>query len=352
MEKNLQAKLRGNAIKSNLIPGGIFILLSFLILWVFNWDRVEYIFANQDISKVASETIQEGQFYKVNHVLILDNYATDEKGYYMTILLDDHNLMGLYAYENEQSKLEAIWDETYYYLEEDYRPDLYPKTSMDATGIVTNMTAQERQYFREEMALWGYTEAELDTFLYKTICIIPATEAFTPSSIFWLVITIVTFGMGIAFIVGFFTGGNNKELKKSMQNIGLTEEVLEQDLKMGIRLRNLQIGRKYSLYMAGKVKLLVHDKLLWAYIKQTHTKHKVYGFIPAGTTVSYAVHVFDYDQKTCVINVAKEEQAEEVLEELKKAAPHILLGYTDEIAQMATSNFADLVNMVEQRKYQ
>lgn len=167
-------------------------------------------------------------------------------------------------------------------------------------------------------------------------------------------IFVAIFGIGflVAFGLPLINGGYLKDFNAVLSGNGLTMEQVEADLADAQRFKNIEFGRNYALVLNESPKLVVLQNLVWCYGVNTTTTHKLYGIIPTGKTKSYAVKLINRDRSEISVPVAKETDSAPVLQAIQARVPAVILGYNENIDNLAKANFAELVRYVDQRKQQ
>ena len=167
-------------------------------------------------------------------------------------------------------------------------------------------------------------------------------------------IFVAIFGIGflVAFGLPLINGGYLKDFNAVLSGNGLTMEQVEADLAGAQKFKNIEFGRNYALVLNESPKLVVLQNLVWCYGVNTTTTHKLYGIIPTGKTKSYAVKLINRDRSEISVPVAKETDSAPVLQAIQARIPAVILGYNENIDNLAKANFAELVRYVDQRKQQ
>jgi hypothetical protein len=157
--------------------------------------------------------------------------------------------------------------------------------------------------------------------------------------------------IGLGFILKNLVGGGfQKKVMEKLTARGISPERASAELARGTSFKNVDVTPSFALLSGGTAELLPYDELIWVY-GQTHTtKHKIYGIIPAGQTVTHNVLLVDRDQKTHTVACRNEKESQEILEQIHRYAPYVIAGYSDEIAKVAGSDFQQMVRHVDSRR--
>lgn len=348
--KEIYRKMRKRAFAGRVLGGLCMIALAAVLVFAMEEELTKYVLTRADLFETPADFLKNEGFYKCDNNLLLGCYGGNDDGnYYVTPVNDSYGngtYMGFYVFGQDTATAEQIINETW-----DYESGgESPVTSLSGRGYVYDMDATEKQYFREWFESSGADDTILENLCYKTYVLVPTSEAFSGSDILWLALAAVLCLSGIWLILSFVTGTYKGGFKKTMKERNISAENMVYDYRQAVHLKNIDIGKKYSILYGVTPKLLIHDDVVWAYLNITNTRHMLYGVIPTGTTKTYCVYFIRREGKDIEFTVKKEQQGHEVLEAFAKAAPYCIVGYDDNIKEMKERDFRQLVEIVETRK--
>lgn len=326
------------------------------LLFVFypkNKEICQYFLPKYNLSSCQDVQLEEETWYRSDRQLFVGSYAENDEGvYYISIIAnskDELNFMGYYVYNKDVEKADAIIDaiDAIYDL---YENGIEPESVnfLSYRGYIYDMDETERQYFIEAFEDSGYDKETIDNLCYKTFYPVSAMKALRENN-FEIILVVSCVIFGIWTIIDYLSGHYKKQVKKTISVNHLDEDSVAYDLDSGVSLRVMQIGKKYALCTKGRPALFIFDQIIWAY-PHTTTTRTYYNGIPSGTSKSYEIRIFTSDKKCNKVKVSSEQEENEILEYLQKAAPAAIYGYDDNLKRTAKSNFSSLVNMVNQRR--
>lgn len=168
----------------------------------------------------------------------------------------------------------------------------------------------------------------------------------------WIFLLFIGIFLGAAMfiIIWLVAGGTVAPVKKAIQENGWYEEQVEENLLSGLVKKHIFIGQNYVAYNSlWKWYLCSARDVIWAYQYTHKTNHRLYGVITVGTTVRYELHMYLRDGKRVAVVVKSAYEATEILNYLSQKYPHIFLGYSDKIVNLAKQSFSQLVQFSEEK---
>lgn len=350
--KELKRKLWRKAIAGRGGVGIILMVIGVICLAVFDRNQIRFYTTDTDVFSLCAEELETEGYYSCDNNLLLDYYAMDEEGNYCITPIDrtdgTTSYMGFYVYykDSSSSDLDRIMDETWEFLNGGEVPSEY----LSGKGYVYKMPYDERRYFKSWFEEAGAGQEVMDNLCFMTFVLVPESEIWTTWAILGLILFLVFFLWGLYMILSLPAGIYLKKIKKTMQKFGISEEALVYDLQMGRELKRAIIGRRCIVLYGGTPRLILCDQLIWCYLYIQKTRHRLYGVIPVGTTTFYWIKLITRENKEELIEVKNEEEGHEILQAIFEAAPFVLMGYNDRLAQTRSSNFVQMIQMVEQKK--
>lgn len=354
-------KMKSRDFFTRIVAGVALIAIGALILYGTCEHLFGWITAKDQIFKESKEyieydvdSLEVGKYYKFENRLLIDYYASDEKGYYYFTPIKTkegvQTYMGFCIPKSEFEKAEDIAKQTW----NTYDTGVFPDKSFEGFGYVKSMEPEEEKYIKQFFQESNASQEVIDAIVLKTFVVVTSEEIFDISNIFGYLFCIGFVLVGLYLVVSFFIGGSKRGFKKLLKRMNISEIDLERDMEFstGLFKNRVWMGERYAIFVGFTTKIIAYDKTVWAYTRITTTKHTMYGVIPTGTTKSYDVNFVDQTRGTIKYNVNKEEICTAILEVIQRKAPHVIVGYSDELQQMYLSNFSEMVNTVEQRKIQ
>jgi len=305
---------------------------------------IGYYTAKTSVFDVDAYDLKEDEWYTCDNNILLGAYADDDDGSYYITITNDNRLIGFYVSKANVNDADEIMLACWDYMNDE--AETWPDKYLSGAGYIEDMPSDEKQYFEQ----WFEDEGMSDEYLtYKTFHLLTPGEQFTfdlPTLLFalaWIV-------AGVVLVITFFAGSHKKKIKKLMTQKNVSEDMLAADMQYATKFkRNKYIGKKYSLFLDSPKQLIVHDMLVWVYLKVITTRHW-YGFIPTGTTKSYELVFVDRNKRQDTVMADNEAQAQEIINEIMRRAPHIFCGFSDELKNAFDQDFRGMVARVDEDK--
>ncbi len=168
-----------------------------------------------------------------------------------------------------------------------------------------------------------------------------------------LITGLLVTGFGIVllylFALPLVNGGYMKSVNKTLESSGISMAQVEADLASALHNKKYDLGRQYGLIYDSEPKLVILRNLVWCYIVDTTTTHKLYGIIPAGKSKSYSVKLINRDHSETTVEVKNEEAGVALLKAINERVPGVVLGFNDKIKEFARTDWAGLVRYVDEK---
>lgn len=175
-----------------------------------------------------------------------------------------------------------------------------------------------------------------------------AWNGFRMNSFFWFVVATVFVVATIIAMIPYFTGDNLKYVNKKLENEGVSLADVERDIDV-TSLETIFLGHKYALVHGLYPELFILQDLVWCYVTDTVTQHKVLSFIPAGNTKKWSVTFVFRDRSVHQIQV-NQKTKEPLMQEIRARVPGVLIGYSDARARMFQNDFSSMVRYVDSKR--
>ncbi|MBQ0043284.1 MAG: hypothetical protein KBS85_08240 [Lachnospiraceae bacterium] len=221
-----------------IVLGVLLIIVAGVFTWVFNGDRIAYLFAEQNVLAMNSSEMEKGKSYKIENGMVIDMYYFNDKAgyYFMVAMTPDHKLFGLNVEAGKRELLEKMMSEFDNYVVKGGEDNL-PKTSFDGKGGIFPMSKDDIPYFDEKIAELknkaAYAELLSDAEpMYVSVELIPVSKVFNLASIFWFI-----FALGMLFAGGYLIVGAFRKKKEAGDNSAeddkdeTSEEIADDDDK-------------------------------------------------------------------------------------------------------------------------
>lgn len=215
------------------------------------------------------------------------------------------------------------------------------------SGKIKKMDSDEMRYFKEYWQDAELTDEEIEEMTLPYY--IESVEYKTAQRVLYLAL----FGAGILMILWsiFRTvkaagGGYLRKLYQDMAQIGCSEKDFDEDFRTAASFAKkdmIKIGRLFTYYNVNTTvpRAIPNTKIIWAY--QTTTTHRTNG-IKTGTT--YGVAVYTTISKAAInIPVESEAKAQLILHRLSSCFPWIVVGYSDDLANLFKRDSAGFLNL-------
>ena len=341
-------RLSKHAMKGRLPLIVIFAALAFLFgLGAFSSYNDAHAEVN-DLMDYTGSQIRTGTWYEANLHYLIGAYAEDSKGtYYIAPLEQDGTYLGIYVPKSKISTAEKIAEDTLAFITGEGEA---PTTYLTGRGKLTNMAEKEKQYFIEWFEEAGISRLELGSMaVYYKLDMVEGASA-GKTAVGLGLAAVGALAVALITLIRFSAKKYRKKVDEVIQNRGLNPDFIEEDLTDAFKTKVADFGRHYALLYNSPQELVDYQDLIWVYKQKNTTTHRLYGIIPAGTTVTYAVTLTMRDSRQLATNVKKEEQADQVIQYLVGQAPYVIYGYSEELAGIYKQNFSSMVEIVDQRR--
>lgn len=338
-----------------IILCSVIAVIVFLAVCFGQSDVSNYVFFAKSYEKMETHERDEkvldfsSYFYsddlvKLSFYSVLDWCAEDDEGKYYVVPYGEENYAIIYVSSEYVPEFEEAANAMYEYLFDETGTLPYPyfKQGKNARVAMYPLEDDLIAYYEEMMTAYGlgdyvdYIEPYL--FYYQ-----PPSEWDNP----YIAVIIATVIGGIILIIGLVVGLSvPSRFFKKMKEKGIPEEELEEDLENADNINGNLFGEKY-IVLSG-LDAFRAEEFVWAFVFTQTTKHKIYGIIPAGTTHSYSLRMFDKNGKFYESSgSAREADAERMAELVStKYSPDIYVGHSEQIAALYSQNPAMFIENV------
>lgn len=307
----------------------------------------------QNLDTMTADQIKPGMYVEGTVYGIYDSYAyTEEKksGSPAKVVSKEYvfpvgkgEYMGLFAprkyVEGCDELMQASWD---------YLDGLSEEISGQfvVKGTILAMDSESLQYYREYLTDYAdydsLSDQEKAAFLPYYLKIDFIGDASASSFVTFLVIAAVCFLLMIWVLVRVFSGSFQKSLKKYCRENG-AEERVEQFYRNTVPVEGMRINREFVMGTGGGATIFFPaGELVWAYMQITTHKRN---FITVGKSYNVILRTKNGEQHNH--SVKKEAAAQNLLAELQRQLPGIIVGYDKEIEKLYHKNRAELIAQVE-----
>ncbi|MBR6696429.1 MAG: hypothetical protein IKL70_08475 [Oscillospiraceae bacterium] len=340
----------------------IIVLCSFIAVIVFlaicfgKSDVANYVFFAKSYEKMDTYERDEkvldfdAYFYsddlvKLPFYGVIDCCAEDDEGRYYVVPYGEETYAIIYVDSVYVPKFEDAADAMYEYRLDETGELPYPyfKEGENARVAMYPLEDDLVYYYEETMTanrLGDYKDyIEPYLFYYQ-----PASEWGNP----YVAVIIASVIGGIILVIGLVAGlSTPARFFKKMREKGIPEEELEEDLENADNILGNLFGEKY-IVLSGLDAFRAED-FVWAFVFTQTTRHKIYGIIPAGTTHSYSLRMFDKNGKFYESSGSAREADAERMAELvaTKYSPNIYVGHSEQIAALYSQNPAMFIENIK-----
>lgn len=224
------------------------------------------------------------------------------------------------------------------------------KDSYEFSGQIVKMNKEIYSYYKDFFMDEGYSEEEFEKYCSPYYIKVGSMKngSFTTIILFNALAAVLVL-IGIVLIIRVLTGGFQKSLLKQLKNKGeFALSHVESDYARTTDFcKGYKVGREYMFGLGATSKVYPLSEFLWAYVHKT--THKTY-FITTGKT--FAVNVCMDDGKSFMINAKNEAHATGLLEKLSNLCPGLIVGYSDEAANIYRKDRNQMIRYREERKNQ
>ena len=303
----------------------------------------------KELNDYTEYQLQTGDYYKLSDFnIILDWFAEDDDGkYYLILRESDSKWMGLYLKSSADKKTaEKIIEDNDRYLNDE--TDSLSDSSISVKGRLRNMDSDEKQYFQEYLEASGYSSTELyEVADFRTLDTSDTNSGMLIAGILISAACLIWLFMSLRNLLG---DGYVKKVQAKISERGMNPDHVAASLVNSKSFRNIDLTSMFAVLYGMDAELIPYDELVWVYAQVHTTVHKLYGIIPTGKSVEHKAVLVGRDQKTHAVTCKNEEESVQVIQYISGYAPYLLSGYSEEIANIAKANFAQIIQYVDQQR--
>lgn len=291
----------------------------------------------------------EGKFVTVDLDLIYGSYAYSERYYNnvatgqiteMEYVIDanEEDYCGLVLGEELIGQGDKLMEDSFAY----YENEIDEITSgFTVSGVMKEMPDDSLEFYYEFFEIDAETAQEEGIYLPLYL----DARRNTASTILGVVFGLFFLALGLIPLIRAMTGRNQKQIREKASQLYPTdpEYILTQANELCQNQKDHKsLKMDTRLILANNTHLYAASELVWAY--HSITRHRVYGFIPAGKTHSLMLCMIDGKKLSIPMN--KEAQVKEWLQSIQSLAPNALVGYSEEINRAYAASPAQLAQQV------
>jgi len=346
------------ALKSSLIRLTVAILIAVVLLAITDFGIFLKLKGPIDLSQIDKNDLNK-QYVKTEMPYTIGYYAekyTQEEDsytkntthyyYYVPVYTDD-TLTTLLYYVGVQV---AEKDRQPYEASEFIGEFENMADPVHIEGTLQPMNPEEKNYYLDALYEADYSPEDIETYAlpYR---INKDYLGRTPAHVTYLLSTLAALCLlyGVLVILKFMLGTYRSQLNKFTKTYpDANQDALEFDFQSANTVDNkIWVGRKYTLYFdKQKIRVLKNSDVLWAYYYEYTIKRR------GSTTVKHYVVTYNKDKKSTRIGASSRFACEKILDTYSKTQPHMVLGYTEELANMFQNNIKDFIALSQNQEAQ
>ncbi len=351
----MKKEIRQKCLKKRLPAIVICLIAACVLLGLWLPDVLLYFRGPQQLSELSVDQLS-GAYVEAEINGIYDWYAQDveSSGNEDTIVareylipVGEYEYMSLYMPQKYLEEADALMDQTQSYLMD---PTSEITGSMTVTGTILPMEEESLQYYHEYLE-YDDMDAELQELFLPLYLRVDYVNTTPVNTLFFLVIAGVIFlAVAVILIVLTMTRGGQKDIKAVAERSGnpeVCEARMENFYSSIPEVNGLRAGGDYMMFWTGaSFHVLESPKVLWAY--GSNTTHKLYGIVKTGVTRQIVIRTDD--GKTYSMVMKSEEMTEETLQYIQNSVKHVIIGYTDELAQLFKTDIERFKQLCRQKE--
>lgn len=156
------------------------------------------------------------------------------------------------------------------------------------------------------------------------------------------VLAVVCFSYSLLSLIHIIGRLYIKNYKKTLAIYGISEDSADADCNNALFLHNVLFGKSNMVYTGLNPFLMPYDNIIWCFISIKRNSKAV---LP-----SYCVMVYD-DKGNCrKMHTKIKLHAQDLLFQIKDAAPHAFFGKTNDLCTMYACSFDEMVTAVQKKK--
>ena len=339
MEKDLKKR---SVIK--ILVGVLVLVLCIVIGIIGSDDTRNFIFAPNITYKEAAAVYtynlgNKSKYYSEDLVrcdvfYIYDVIASDDDGSYYLMPYGEDEFVTIFVENKYADKFTKVLDGTTKVINNEIEsPDWQPVKARFAvypsSDILYEYAFEYLQYDD------SYTDEEIDalllpyTFYYNDL-----DEWITPYPFIFIIGGII--GLAYCLITGLSYVPN---FRKSVEKEGIDWDTLSEEYDYGTPFAKNRVGSRYTIIPAGnKCSVVDNSRIVWAFLFTHTTTYRTYG-IKTGTSVTFSVKLACDNGRFYMMEFGSaKSEAERLLDYIGQRFPRVILGHTDQLAMIYSSD--------------
>ena len=339
-------ELKMKSLKRRAVPIVICLILVAGLLWLSAFGAFKIIRGPKPMDSLALTELA-GQYVEAEVEVIYSGYAyterTNESTNHSTITereyiipVGDAGYMGFAVDAEYIDTADALLDASYAMLTGESNT---PGEPMNVKGTIVPMPKDSLEFYHRVI---GYDEltAEAQQLFLPLVLKVGYVGDMRYSIIwFYTASAAVALFAAVWMLASALTGRYQKPIHaycKASESPEATLEQLEAFYQSTEPVNEVRVGRWMMFESGGKTEVVDAKRVIWAYLRTV--QHRTNG-IPTGKKYSVVVRTLGRAQHD--IPMKKQETAREVLAEIQRVLPHVVLGYTDRLERLYIERLQD-----------
>ena len=222
--------------------------------------------------------------------------------------------------------------------------------SLKIRGTIMPMKGESLQYYYEYLEYDTLDKATQDLFLPVYLKVDCVNDTSMNDLYLFCAIGCVLILIAIILGVSAISGGSTKSIKQlcmRSQNPEATQARMENFYQSVPEVNGFRATEEYLMFWTGSTcQVMESPKVLWAYLQET--THKMYGIIKTGK--SFGLIIRTEDGKSFTVSMKNKDVVLETLTSLNTRIAHIIIGYSDELNRMYTSDRQAFIQLCRQKE--
>lgn len=339
-------ELKKQTVKKAFIVAFTLFLIALIPLFV-EWDV--WMTMNKEVQVFERLTPEEIEAYTPVEISLKENFGcfmeeyqrykystrtTTTDLYYIIWTGDDdavdYRYMAIKVPVGRQAEMDAMAERFYY--GESSEP-------IHFTGIIKQMSAQDKKYFYEYFEAAEFTQSEMDEMTLPYYIEVKNLESDKKFATWMAIASGVVIGIGVLYVVLMLSGFGLRKIKKEILNSGYGEEEVQEDFESSeclCQVPTINVGNKFLYFYTDMVPHAIMKKsVVWMYYKEINKGRRSKDFL---------VVICTDEGKRYQLSALNKAYAQSAIDKLEKRLPWILIGYTKSLDKVYKSDLDTFLN--------
>lgn len=331
---------------------GVIIGVMILILIVFGSNFIKIIKGPVELSSLSPDEMLNAYVeFDVDMIMdsFVETYNESENGkqtstdMHYIIPLNQEKYFALHVGIGDLYTAEELLNDTYDYYFANTSSE--PPTTWRVKGTINKLEDKYLSYYNSYLfETAGFTQEEIDTYTMPYVLDVDYIGEYNSTFMYgFLVIFLILLLCIIIYLIKGLSGMSISPIKKYIKEHedSINIEKLEADYLNGKSIGSVKVGQIWTFFFNGaKAHVVKNEDLIWIY-RQERT-HRFYGL---KIYQMKSLIMFTKNKKKYTATLKDSSDIDYVIETISKDHPHIVTGYSDELAKCFKKDYETFIKL-------